>query len=45
MTDGGLPLLIDREYELELLPACLKAGGLNLLVEGPVGVERLAWFK
>ncbi len=39
MTKNGLPLLIGRDQELELLPACLKAG-LNLLIEGPVGVGK-----
>ena len=39
MTNNGLPLLIGRDQELELLPACLKAG-LNLLIEGPVGVGK-----
>ncbi|MBI4966157.1 MAG: MoxR family ATPase [Desulfomonile tiedjei] len=39
MTSNGLPPLIGREQELELLLACLKAGR-NLLVEGPVGVGK-----
>jgi MoxR-like ATPase len=39
MTNNGLPLFIGRDQELELLLACLKAG-LNLLIEGPVGVGK-----
>ncbi len=39
MTNRGLPLLVGRDRELRLLLACLKAG-LNLLIEGPVGVGK-----
>ncbi len=39
MNENGLPKLIGREREFELLLACLTAG-VNVLIEGPVGVGK-----
>jgi len=39
MNDNGLPQLIGRKRERELLLACLNAG-VNVLIEGPVGVGK-----